>query len=312
MQNITFNYIEVGCSLGVFTRIMQSFTNKDITFNRSAVYVRDDINFHIHKELLCSENVYYIKDAVGDEASTADIMFLSIRFEYVGVRGSKFNGTSKLGDSVASIKILKANKPKVAIIELPTHSVKADNVLAYKVLIRILRDLGYTVNSRELDGNSFGDIQNKHKVIVIASLDKSIFKWPAPAGTNRLLCSILLDDGDSRLGCMSLTDKKINSLVKSGNARPPLTYDSVTIQPLLYPSKRARRQPVLKQGDSYRFLHPVEFYRSLVSIKDDKTEEYLSNLPLLEATRLLSQTPNSGVLKAVLKSIPLSYFYESE
>jgi hypothetical protein len=310
MPNITINYIEVGCALGVFTRIMESFNNKEITFNRSAVYVRDDNNFYIHKELLNSENVYYIKESLGDEAPSADIMFLSLPLQYTGNKGGTFNGTSTLGGSSSSMKILKSNRPKVAIIELPIHSIKATDIIAYKVLVRVLRDIGYTVNSRELDGKAFGDIQNKQKVFIVASLDKSIFKWPEPTGTNRLLCSILLEEGDLRLACMNLTDKKMDYLVKGVNARPPLAYDSVTIPPLLYPSKRARRQPILKQGDSYRFLHPVELYRSIVSIKDDNTENYLSGLTLLEARRLLSETPNSGVLKAILKSIPLNYFYE--
>ncbi len=315
MKDIQIKYVEIGGSLGCFTNIIEGFNSKGLSISRTAVFVDDKYQHHIQKHIIGHDKVYHI-DSIVKGDMPADIMFIPLSLAYKQVGSIPFSGESNLGDSAKSLKILKAIKPKAVVLELPESSVKAFECVAFKVIYRLLSELGYKIDSREFCSENFGSIHIRRRVYIVASLIDRPFKWIESKLKEDTLSSILLASDDDRLNAV-LLNKQDNQyltnesrVVKHNVIITPESNHILDLDEKYYSHCSEGRKAVLKINGQYRRLHPVEIYRSLTSVRDTKVETYLSELDLDTAISLISKMPCESVLKTVIQAVIETYLID--
>ncbi|MBO1581587.1 DNA cytosine methyltransferase [Bacillus sp. XF8] len=70
------------------------------------------------------------------------------------------------------LRIIKAKKPSVVLLENVKHLVHHDKGNTLKVILKSLRQLDYEVNWKVLNASDFGVPQNRERIIIVASKDK--------------------------------------------------------------------------------------------------------------------------------------------
>jgi DNA (cytosine-5)-methyltransferase 1 len=88
-------------------------------------------------------------------------------------------------------RIINYHRPEVVFLEnvkrLKTHN-KGET---FKVIKRVLEDLGYDVFFKVLNAKNFGLPQNRERIYIVAFLGKTNFKFPEPLNTRTCLGDIL-------------------------------------------------------------------------------------------------------------------------
>jgi DNA (cytosine-5)-methyltransferase 1 len=101
-------------------------------------------------------------------------------------------------------KILEFHRPKAVMLENVKRFRSHDNGRTFKVIKRILEELGYTVVAEVLNAKNFGVPQNRERILIVGFLKNVDFQFPLPSNTGTKVGSILESSVDKKY---TLSDK---------------------------------------------------------------------------------------------------------
>ena len=91
-------------------------------------------------------------------------------------------------------RIAEYHKPKVVLCEKVKNLVNHDRGKTFKVIIRILENLGYKVYEKVLNSKNFGVPQNRERIYIVAfreDIDSSDFSFPEKTDNNKVISDIM-------------------------------------------------------------------------------------------------------------------------
>jgi DNA (cytosine-5-)-methyltransferase len=91
-------------------------------------------------------------------------------------------------------RIVEYHKPKVVFCENVKNLVNHDRGKTFKVIIRILENLGYKVYEKVLNSKNFGVPQNRERIYIVAfreDIDSSNFSFPEKTDNNKVISDIM-------------------------------------------------------------------------------------------------------------------------
>ena len=91
-------------------------------------------------------------------------------------------------------RIAEYHKPKVVFCENVKNLVNHDRGKTFKVIIRILENLGYKVYEKVLNSKNFGVPQNRERIYIVAfreDIDYSDFSFPEKTDNNKVISDIM-------------------------------------------------------------------------------------------------------------------------
>ena len=91
-------------------------------------------------------------------------------------------------------RIAEYHKPKVVFCENVKNLVNHDRGKTFKVIIRILENLGYKVYEKVLNSKNFGVPQNRERIYIVAfreDIDSSDFSFPEKTDNNKVISDIM-------------------------------------------------------------------------------------------------------------------------
>lgn len=91
-------------------------------------------------------------------------------------------------------RIAEYHKPKVIFCENVKNLVNHDRGKTFKVITRILENLGYKVYEKVLNSKNFGVPQNRERIYIVAfreDIDSSDFSFPGETDNNKVISDIM-------------------------------------------------------------------------------------------------------------------------
>jgi DNA (cytosine-5-)-methyltransferase len=91
-------------------------------------------------------------------------------------------------------RIAEYHKPKVVFCENVKNLVNHDRGKTFKVITRILENLGYKVYEKVLNSKNFGVPQNRERIYIVAfreDIDSSDFSFPEKTDNNKVISDIM-------------------------------------------------------------------------------------------------------------------------
>ena len=91
-------------------------------------------------------------------------------------------------------RIADYHKPKVVFCENVKNLVNHDRGKTFKVITRILENLGYKVYEKVLNSKNFGVPQNRERIYIVAfreDIDSSDFSFPEKTDNNKVISDIM-------------------------------------------------------------------------------------------------------------------------
>ena len=210
--------------------------------------------------------------------------------------------------SLFFFNLVEQVNPRTVILEEVPQYLKSEIGVA---MINGFKRLGYNVESRIFSGNQFGMIQNRKRVIIIASYDPINFPEEIPfVGTAK---DILQDPNDSDLKWFTMDEKPYiqkhwdNSKAKGNNFIAQLvTPDTTSIQAI------TRRYNAIQPANPF-VKHPTqEKYRLFSMIELKRLFGVDQNYNLGKGTTYAGEVLGQGVLVKAFKIFVDAMFYRSE
>ena len=114
-----------------------------------------------------------------------DILLAGLKKGFEDARGTLFFDVARIAEY---------HKPKVVFCENVKNLVNHDRGKTFKVIIRILENLGYKVYEKVLNSKNFGVPQNRERIYIVAfreDIDSSDFSFPEKTDNNKVISDIM-------------------------------------------------------------------------------------------------------------------------
>lgn len=129
-------------------------------------------------------------------------------FSIAGRRLGREDKRGVLFDEI--IRIAGYHKPKYLLLENVKGLLNIDSGKTFKDMVTSIENLGYTVSWKVLNAKDFGVPQNRERVFIVCSFDKS-FAFPKPLNIPTKIKDILEDNVDKKY---FISDVYKNSVIK--------------------------------------------------------------------------------------------------
>lgn len=152
-------------------------------------------------------------------------------------------------------RILKAKRPPLFILENVKQLVSHQGGETLRVILTVLKDLGYVTEDRVLDARSFGLPQKRERVIIVGrlrELNSNNFQWPDANVSMTPLSEILeVNVPESYYASDKIKSARIKRVGKklSDSAEPMIFHENKSGNISVYPFACA-----LRAGSSYNYL----------------------------------------------------------
>lgn len=198
-----------------------------------------------------------------------------------------------------TVRIVEKLKPKYVIWENVKNVISKKHIHNFNNYIDRLNELGYTSYYQVLNAKDYGIPQNRERVFVVSikqELNKH-FRFPNPITLEKNVKDILETNVDEYY--YKVCSSMINAL-KIGKVKD-ITNNKYS-QTLTTKQARWNNAGLIKDGERYRYLTPLECYLLMGFEKED----YLKAKEVTSITQLYKQAGNSivvNVLEGILKEL---------
>ncbi|WP_435626424.1 DNA cytosine methyltransferase [Candidatus Ferrigenium straubiae] len=147
--------------------------------------------------------------------------------------------------------ILAEKRPRAFLLENVKRLTTHDGGQTFSVIMKRLREIGYTVYSKVLNSLDYGLPQKRERIYIVGFLDQLPFEFPKPLGYYKPLSEVLLPDGEVDANYFlseRLKEKRIKA-VKPNAPYPSIWHENIggNISALPYSC-------ALRAGGSYNYL----------------------------------------------------------
>lgn len=163
--------------------------------------------------------------------------------------------------SIQALLMIDATNPRTIVLEEVESYLESSAGL---LLIRSLERMGYTVDSRVIDGREFGALTPRKRAVIVAVSEGEV-QWPEPEAPTTTLGEILIDEDDERAEWFHIDEKTWlrdhwKKQIARGNkfVSQKLTRESESVQAI-------KKRYFAGQGDNPIVAHPTrpDVYRWL-------------------------------------------------
>ncbi len=165
----TIKFIDLFCGIGGIRLGME-------TQNFSCVF-SSDINVECQKTYLENFNELPCGDIIQideNDIPNHDILCAGFPCQPFSISGKQKGFDDTRGTLFFEIcRIIKVKKPTVVFLENVKHLVHHNKGQTLKIIIEKLSELGYHVSWKVLNGSDFGVPQNRERIIIIGSLERT-------------------------------------------------------------------------------------------------------------------------------------------
>lgn len=144
--------------------------------------------------------------------------------------------------------ILKEKKPKAFVLENVKQLVGHDNGKTLKVIIKTLKDLGYTIHYAVLNALDYGLPQKRERILIVGHREPILFSFPSPIRPYKPLSQILEKRVDKKHLASDYIKSKRKEMHKSAY-KTSIWHENKSGNICSYPYSCA-----LRAGASYNYL----------------------------------------------------------
>lgn len=170
------NYIDLCCGIGGFRIALQNFQKKNIKYKFNCVLsadIKDDaiktynLNFNENNKKL---NILDI-----EQIPQFDLLCAGFPCQPFSTAGNKKGFDDDRGGIIFKIiDICNKYKPKFVILENVSNLITLNNGKSLKTICENFNKINYFVSYKKLNSTNFGIPQNRERVFIVCSLEKSI------------------------------------------------------------------------------------------------------------------------------------------
>jgi len=231
---------------------------------------------------------------------THDILLAGFPCQPFSIAGKGFGFADTRGTLFFNIEaIIEAKRPQAFLLENVKRLTTHDKSQTFAVILKKLRNLGYTVYHKVFNSLDFGVPQKRERIYIVGFLEPTHFKFPIPLGYYRPLSDILQKDNEipkSYFLSDQIKQKRLDS-VKGVPPSPSIWHENIggNISALPYSC-------ALRAGGSYNYL-VVDGVRRLTDREmlrlQGFPDTFKINLPYSHARKVAGNSVSVPVIKAI-------------
>jgi DNA (cytosine-5)-methyltransferase 1 len=207
-------YIDLFCGIGGF-RYASEQSFKDNSINSTCVF-SSDIDKYSREAYYANFGEYPAGDITKineKQIPDHDVLYAGFPCQPFSIIGNKKGFDDTGGTLFFDIaRILSEKKPKAFILENVKMLVGHDKGRTLKTILRVLRELGYSVEYRVLNALNYGLPQKRERVIILGYYKPILFQWPIPSLERPSLKELLEEEVDEKFYVSDrIKNKRLNS-----------------------------------------------------------------------------------------------------
>jgi len=248
MENLRF--VDLFCGIGGFRTAMEQ-TCKKINLKTDCVFSSD-----IDEQARISYEINYGHKPAGDitkikesDIPDHDILFAGFPCQPFSIIGQRKGFEDTRGTLFFDIaRILNSKQPKAFILENVKQLAGHNSGHTLRVIIKTLKDLGYTVYFKVLNALNYGLPQKRERVIIVGHKEPILFTFPDPLDAYVSLEEILETKVDPKyFASERIREKRFNA--HKSSYFPSIWHENKSGNISSYPFSCA-----LRAGASYNYL----------------------------------------------------------
>ena len=196
-------------------------------------------------------------------------------------------------------EILRIKRPKAFLLENVKRLTTHDNGQTFAVILKKLRQLGYTVYHKVFNSLDFGVPQKRERIYIVGFLEPIHFKFPRPLGYYKPLSEVLQNE-DEIPKSYFLSDDIRQQRINAVKGVPP--YPSIWHQNIGGNISALPYSCALRAGGSYNYL-VVNGTRRLTDREmlrlQGFPDSFKINLPYSQARKVAGNSVSVPVIRAI-------------
>lgn len=193
-------YIDLFCGIGGF-RFASEQSFKENSINSTCVF-SSDIDKYSREAYFANFGAYPSGDITKideKEIPDHDVLYAGFPCQPFSIIGNKKGFDDIRGTLFFDIaRIISEKRPKAFILENVKMLVGHDKGRTLKTILRVLRELGYSVEYRVLNALNYGLPQKRERIIILGYYKPALFQWPIPSLKRASLKDILEKEVDEK------------------------------------------------------------------------------------------------------------------
>jgi DNA (cytosine-5)-methyltransferase 1 len=164
-----------------------------------------------------------IRKISADEIPDHDILTGGFPCQAFSIIGKKRGFADTRGTLFFDVeRILKVKQPKAFLLENVKQLTSHDGGRTFKIIIESLKNLGYYVHYKVLNGLDFGVPQRRQRIMIVGFKENYPFEFPKSGSDNKTLADILEPDGkiDKKHYLSDSFRKKLQERLKEQGKKP--------------------------------------------------------------------------------------------